>query len=124
MPQLMDLGMTAAEVLRTLTSVAAEVCRLGDRKGRIAVGYDADILAVRGNPLAEPRPSTASAPCTAEDGASAPDPACSSVRPPAGTGEGSGREGRRGRRFSAVAVCPGRGPGAGGRAATVQPWRP
>jgi imidazolonepropionase-like amidohydrolase len=54
MPQLMDLGMSAAEVLRTITSVAADVLGLGDRKGRIAAGYDADILAVGGNPLAEP----------------------------------------------------------------------
>ena len=54
MPQLVDLGMSAAEVLRTITSVAAEVCRVGDRKGRIAVGYDADLLAVDGNPLTEP----------------------------------------------------------------------
>jgi imidazolonepropionase-like amidohydrolase len=54
LPQLMELGMSAAEALRTVTSVAAEICRLGDRKGRIAVGYDADILAVAGNPLTEP----------------------------------------------------------------------
>jgi imidazolonepropionase-like amidohydrolase len=46
--------MSAAEVLRTITAVAAGVCGLGDRKGRIAVGYDADILAVAGNPLIEP----------------------------------------------------------------------
>lgn len=54
MPQLLDLGMSAAEVLRTITSVAAEVCRLGATKGRIAVGYDADLLAVDGNPLTDP----------------------------------------------------------------------
>lgn len=54
MPQLIQLGMAAAEVLRTLTSVAAEVCGLADRKGRVAAGYDADILAVSGNPLIEP----------------------------------------------------------------------
>jgi imidazolonepropionase-like amidohydrolase len=54
LPQLMDLGMSAAEVLGTITSVAADVIRLGDRKGRIAAGYDADILAVGGNPLADP----------------------------------------------------------------------
>ncbi|HEX8489244.1 MAG TPA: amidohydrolase family protein [Propionibacteriaceae bacterium] len=54
MPQLIELGMTPAEVLRTITSVAADVIRLGDRKGRIAAGYDADVLAVGGNPLTEP----------------------------------------------------------------------
>jgi imidazolonepropionase-like amidohydrolase len=53
LPQLVDLGMSAAEALRTITSVAAEVCGLAERKGRIAEGYDADILAVRGNPLVD-----------------------------------------------------------------------
>ena len=54
MPQLMQFGMSAAEALRTMTSIAAEVCGVGDTKGRLAVGYDADILALRGNPLAQP----------------------------------------------------------------------
>jgi imidazolonepropionase-like amidohydrolase len=34
-----------------VTSVAAQGCRLGERKGRIAPGFDADLLAVHGNPL-------------------------------------------------------------------------
>jgi imidazolonepropionase-like amidohydrolase len=42
--------MTPAEALRTITSTAAEVCRLGDSKGRVAAGYDADLLAVDGDP--------------------------------------------------------------------------
>ena len=54
-PQLIQLGMSAAEVLRTMTSVAAEVCGLAESKGRIAAGYDADILAVGGDPLTEPQ---------------------------------------------------------------------
>ena len=49
--QLVDLGMPAAEVLVTVTSVAAEVCGLGASKGRIATGYDADLLAVDGDPI-------------------------------------------------------------------------
>ena len=53
-PQLLTLGLSAPEVLRTITSVAADVCGLADRKGRIAVGYDADILAVSGDPLTDP----------------------------------------------------------------------
>ena len=53
-PQLAAFGMSPAEVLRTVTSVAAEVLGLADRKGRITVGYDADILAVRGDPLSQP----------------------------------------------------------------------
>ena len=53
-PQLIDLGMTPADALITVTSVAAEVCGLAATKGRIAEGYDADILAVQGNPFTDP----------------------------------------------------------------------
>jgi imidazolonepropionase-like amidohydrolase len=53
-PQLMSVGMSAAEALLTITSVAAEVCGLADHKGRIAPGYDADLLAVSGDPLDRP----------------------------------------------------------------------
>jgi imidazolonepropionase-like amidohydrolase len=45
------VGMSPAEVLWTLTSRSAQACGLGHRKGRIAVGFDADILAIEGNPL-------------------------------------------------------------------------
>jgi imidazolonepropionase-like amidohydrolase len=54
LPQLTELDMTAAEALRAVTSVAAGVCRLGQRKGRIAAGYDADLLVVDGDPLTDP----------------------------------------------------------------------
>jgi imidazolonepropionase-like amidohydrolase len=37
-----------------MTSVAAGVIGLGHRKGRIAPGFDADILAVDGDPIADP----------------------------------------------------------------------
>ena len=47
-------GFTNAEALRAVTSVAAESCGLGSRKGRIAAGYDADLLVVRGDPLTDP----------------------------------------------------------------------
>jgi imidazolonepropionase-like amidohydrolase len=40
-----------AEVLWAMTSRASQACGLGHRKGRIAVGFDADILAIDGNPL-------------------------------------------------------------------------
>jgi imidazolonepropionase-like amidohydrolase len=40
-------------LLRAVTSVAADACRVGDRKGRIAPGYDADLLAVDGDPLTD-----------------------------------------------------------------------
>ncbi len=52
--QLVLLGMPAEVALRAATSEGAEVCGLGDRKGRIAEGYDADLLAVDGDPLADP----------------------------------------------------------------------
>jgi imidazolonepropionase-like amidohydrolase len=47
-------GMSPAGTLMTATSRAAEVCGLGDRKGRLAAGFDADLLAVDGDPLREP----------------------------------------------------------------------
>jgi imidazolonepropionase-like amidohydrolase len=34
-----------------MTSRAAQACGLGHRKGRIAPGFDADLLAIDGNPL-------------------------------------------------------------------------
>ena len=49
-----DLGIGQAETLRMMTSVAAGVIGLGHRKGRIAPGFDADILAVDGDPIADP----------------------------------------------------------------------
>jgi len=44
-------GMSPAEALWAMTSRAAQACGVGHRKGRIAVGFDADILAIDGNPL-------------------------------------------------------------------------
>lgn len=51
--QLVDLGMTPVQALRAGTATAAQVCGLGDRKGRVAPGYDADLLAVAGDPAAD-----------------------------------------------------------------------
>jgi imidazolonepropionase-like amidohydrolase len=45
------IGMSNAEALRANTSVAADICGVGDRKGTISIGNDADILAVAGDPL-------------------------------------------------------------------------
>jgi len=45
------VGLSPAEILQAMTSRAAQACGLGDRKGRIAVGFDADIMAIDGNPL-------------------------------------------------------------------------
>ena len=47
------LGLTPARILATCTAVAAETLGLGDSKGRLAPGYDADVLAVRGDPVAD-----------------------------------------------------------------------
>ena len=51
---LRQLGYSQAEALRAITSAAAEACGLAHRKGRIAPGFDADILAVDGDPIADP----------------------------------------------------------------------
>jgi imidazolonepropionase-like amidohydrolase len=48
------VGFSGAAALRMVTSVAADACRVGDRKGRVASGYDADLLAVDGDPLSDP----------------------------------------------------------------------
>jgi imidazolonepropionase-like amidohydrolase len=51
---LREVGFTPAEALRAVTSLPAQVLGLGHRKGRIAPGFDADILAVDGDPLTDP----------------------------------------------------------------------
>jgi imidazolonepropionase-like amidohydrolase len=52
-PQMREVGMDAAEAMRTVTSVAAEALGLGGSKGRVRAGMDADLLAVNGDPLAD-----------------------------------------------------------------------
>jgi imidazolonepropionase-like amidohydrolase len=44
------LGFTPVETLRSMTSLAAGACRVAGRKGRVAPGFDADLLAVDGDP--------------------------------------------------------------------------
>ena len=46
-----EIGMTPAQALRAVTSVAAAAIGLNGRQGRVVAGADADLLAVRGNPL-------------------------------------------------------------------------
>ncbi|GIJ73433.1 amidohydrolase family protein [Virgisporangium ochraceum] len=53
------LGDAPADALRAVTSLAADACGLGDRKGRLAAGFDADVVAVDGDPLADPAALTA-----------------------------------------------------------------
>ena len=51
---LADAGLSPVECLRAATSVAAEALGLAGRKGVLAPGADADVLAVGGDPLADP----------------------------------------------------------------------
>jgi imidazolonepropionase-like amidohydrolase len=51
---LVGVGMSPASALAAATSRAADVCGLGSRKGRLVPGFDADVLAVDGDPLREP----------------------------------------------------------------------
>ena len=44
-----SLGLTSVEALASVTSLAAEACGVADRKGKVAVGYDADLVAVAGD---------------------------------------------------------------------------
>ena len=48
---LTEIGMTNAQALTSATAVAADVCGIADITGTLEPGKDADILAVRGNPL-------------------------------------------------------------------------
>ena len=48
-----QMGFTNAEALTSATSLAAQSCGIADRKGRLLPGYDADLLAVAGDPLAD-----------------------------------------------------------------------
>lgn len=47
------IGLDPAEIVRMMTATAAAVCGVGDRKGRLAAGYDADVIAVEGDPLTD-----------------------------------------------------------------------
>ncbi len=51
---LLDAGLTTTDALRAVTSVAAGVCGLAERKGRLAAGFDADLVAVAGDPWTDP----------------------------------------------------------------------
>jgi imidazolonepropionase-like amidohydrolase len=47
------IGIAPEEALSLATSKAAAACGLGNSKGRLATGFEADVLAVDGNPLAD-----------------------------------------------------------------------
>jgi imidazolonepropionase-like amidohydrolase len=46
-------GVCAEQALAAATSIAAQVCGVGSRKGRLRAGYDADLLLVDGDPLSD-----------------------------------------------------------------------
>jgi imidazolonepropionase-like amidohydrolase len=46
-------GVSPAAALASATSLAAAACGLGDRKGRLRAGYDADLLVVDGDPVGD-----------------------------------------------------------------------
>ena len=46
-------GVSTVAALASATSLAAAACGLGDRKGRLRAGYDADLLVVDGDPVAD-----------------------------------------------------------------------
>jgi imidazolonepropionase-like amidohydrolase len=50
---LAENGFTPMEALQAATSVAADACGLGDRAGRLAPGYSADLVLVDGDPLGD-----------------------------------------------------------------------
>jgi len=45
------MGMTSFQALQSATVVAAELLELSDQTGRIATGYEADLIVLTGNPL-------------------------------------------------------------------------
>jgi imidazolonepropionase-like amidohydrolase len=51
---LVDRGVDFDRALATATGAAAAACGIGERKGRLARGYDADVLVVRGDPRLDP----------------------------------------------------------------------
>lgn len=51
--RLAAFGMNPVAILRSMTSVAADVCGLGHSKGRLVPGYDADVVVVQGDPIAD-----------------------------------------------------------------------
>ena len=49
--EFVGLGLTPAQGLRVMTRDAADACGVGQTKGQLAPGFDADLLAVRGDPV-------------------------------------------------------------------------
>jgi imidazolonepropionase-like amidohydrolase len=50
---LVEGGVSTVAALASATALAADACGLGNRKGRLRAGYDADLLVVDGDPIAD-----------------------------------------------------------------------
>lgn len=50
---LVAVGISTNDAVASATALAAEACGLGRRKGRLRIGYDADLLLVDGDPHAD-----------------------------------------------------------------------
>lgn len=50
---LVEGGVSTVAALASATALAADACGLGDKKGRLRAGYDADLLVVDGDPVAD-----------------------------------------------------------------------
>jgi imidazolonepropionase-like amidohydrolase len=46
---LSEAGLTSGQILAAATARAAEVCGLGDRKGKLRADYDADVVILDGD---------------------------------------------------------------------------
>ena len=49
--ELVEVGLSELDAIRAATSVAAEMLDIADRVGRIAVGYEADLIVLDADPL-------------------------------------------------------------------------
>ncbi|HEY9244266.1 MAG TPA: amidohydrolase family protein [Streptosporangiaceae bacterium] len=50
---LVEGGVSTVDALASATALAADACGVGDRTGRLRAGYDADLLVVDGDPVAD-----------------------------------------------------------------------
>jgi imidazolonepropionase-like amidohydrolase len=51
---LLACGLSSLDALRSLTATAARVCGVEHRAGRLQPGFDADVVAVDGDPTSDP----------------------------------------------------------------------
>jgi imidazolonepropionase-like amidohydrolase len=93
---LVEGGVSTVAALASATALAAAACGLGDRKGRLRAGYDADLLVADGDPVADI--GALARPAAVFAGGRRPGRSCLTYQPADVTGQGrlAGREVRRG----------------------------